>query len=155
VTSAIELVNVSKLYRRYSGRQFATLKSALLKRSLLRDLRPNETFLALKDVSFTVRKGSTVGVIGRNGSGKSTALKLVAGITKPTSGVVRVHRLLERWLTDVLGFDWATADKGRRLDHIWVAPALADRVANLQILKNSRGWTRPSDHVPVTATLEL
>jgi len=90
VTTAIELVNVSKLYRRYSGRQFATLKSALLKRSLLRELRPDEAFLALKDVSFSVSKGSTVGVIGRNGSGKSTALKLVAGITKPTSGTVKV-----------------------------------------------------------------
>ena len=90
MTSAIELVNVSKVYRRYTGRHFATLKSALLKRSLLRDLRPNETFVALKDVSFSVEKGSTVGVIGRNGSGKSTALKLVAGITKPSAGTVRV-----------------------------------------------------------------
>ena len=90
MTSAIELAGVSKVYRKYSGRQFATLKSALLKRSLLRDLRPDEAFLALKDVSFSVAKGSTVGVIGRNGSGKSTALKLVAGITKPTSGTVRV-----------------------------------------------------------------
>src|SRR5689334_24131332 len=88
--NSIELTNVTKIYRRYSGRQFATLKSALLKRSLLRDLRPNEAFVALKDVSFNVAKGSTVGVIGRNGSGKSTALKLVAGITKPTSGTVKV-----------------------------------------------------------------
>jgi len=90
MTPAIELVDVSKVYRRYSGRQFATLKSALLQRSILRDLRPSEVFSALNDVSFTVRKGSTYGVIGRNGSGKSTALKLVAGITKPTSGTVRV-----------------------------------------------------------------
>ena len=88
--SAIELLNVSKIYRRYGGRQFSTLKSALLQRSILRELRPNETFPALTDVSFTVPKGSTYGVIGRNGSGKSTALKLVAGITKPTSGTVRV-----------------------------------------------------------------
>jgi exodeoxyribonuclease-3 len=51
--------------------------------------------------------------------------------------------------------DWEAADKGRRLDHIWVAPALADRVADIQVLKKSRGWLRPSDHVPVTATLEL
>ena len=78
--------NVSKIYRRYGGRQFATLKSALLQRSILRDLQPSETFPALTDVSFAVPKGSTYGVIGRNGSGKSTALKLVAGITKPTSG---------------------------------------------------------------------
>ncbi|HEY2149930.1 MAG TPA: ABC transporter ATP-binding protein [Vicinamibacterales bacterium] len=88
---AIELTNVSKIYRRYGGRQFSTLKSALFQRSLLRDLRPSETFPALTDVSFTVPKGSTFGVIGRNGSGKSTALKLVAGITKPTTGTVNVQ----------------------------------------------------------------
>jgi ABC-type polysaccharide/polyol phosphate transport system ATPase subunit len=87
---AIQLDHVSKIYRRYSGRQFATLKSAILQRSLMRELRPNEILHALKDVSFQVPKGSTFGVVGRNGSGKSTALKLVAGITKPTSGVVRV-----------------------------------------------------------------
>jgi len=88
---AIELVDVTKIYRRYGGRQFTTLKSALLQRSILEDLRPNETFPALRDVSFAVPKGSTFGVVGRNGSGKSTALKLVAGITKPTSGTVRVE----------------------------------------------------------------
>jgi ABC-type polysaccharide/polyol phosphate transport system ATPase subunit len=87
---AIELRNVSKVYRRYGGRQFATLKSALLQLSVLRDLRPSETFPALTDVTFSVPKGATYGVIGRNGSGKSTALKLVAGITKPTTGTVRV-----------------------------------------------------------------
>jgi ABC-type polysaccharide/polyol phosphate transport system ATPase subunit len=91
VTPAIELTNVSKVYRRYGGRQFSTLKSALLQRSILRDLQPSETFPALTDVSFSVPKGSTYGVMGRNGSGKSTALKLVAGITKPTTGVVRVE----------------------------------------------------------------
>jgi ABC-type polysaccharide/polyol phosphate transport system ATPase subunit len=87
---AIELNNVTKIYRRYGGRQFSTLKSALLQRSIMRDLQPSETFPALTDVSFSVAKGSTYGVMGRNGSGKSTALKLVAGITKPTSGTVRV-----------------------------------------------------------------
>jgi ABC-type polysaccharide/polyol phosphate transport system ATPase subunit len=91
MTPAIELIDVTKVYRRYSGRQFATLKSALLQRSILRDLRPSETFPALTNVSFTVPKGATYGVIGRNGSGKSSALKLVAGITKPTTGVVRVE----------------------------------------------------------------
>src|SRR5262249_31432963 len=90
MVNAIELVNVSKIYRRYSGRQFATLKSALLQRSILRDLQPNEVFPALEDVSFTVPKGSTFGVVGPNGSGKSTALKPVAGITKPTIGTVAV-----------------------------------------------------------------
>src|SRR4026209_1184712 len=89
--NAIELTNVSKIYRRYGGRHVSTLKSALLQRSIMRDLQPGETFPALTDVSFIVQKGSTYGVIGRNGSGKSTALKLVAGITKPTSGTVRVE----------------------------------------------------------------
>src|SRR5262245_55537317 len=91
MTAAIELTNVTKIYRRYGGRQFATLKSALLQRSILRDLQPTEVFPALSDVSFAVPTGSTFGVIGRNGSGKSTALKLVAGITKPTTGTVRVN----------------------------------------------------------------
>jgi lipopolysaccharide transport system ATP-binding protein len=92
VTTAIEAVGVSKVYRRYARkRQFATLKSALVSGSLIRDLRPDETFLALKNVSFTVPRGTTYGIIGRNGSGKSTMLKCVAGITKPTSGQVTVN----------------------------------------------------------------
>src|SRR5216117_728311 len=90
--NAIELTNVTKVYRRYARRkQFATLKSALLTGSLIQDLRPEEKFPALQDVSFAVPAGKTYGMIGRNGSGKSTALKLVAGITKPTSGIVRVN----------------------------------------------------------------
>jgi len=89
--AAIEVARVSKAYRRFSHRkQFATLKSALLTRSLIKKLRPDETFTALNDVSLTVPKGRTLGVIGRNGSGKSTLLKLVAGITKPSSGTVKV-----------------------------------------------------------------
>ena len=89
--TAIELVNVTKVYRKYARRkQFATLKSALLKGSLIQDLQPEETFPALQGVSFSVPAGTTYGVIGRNGSGKSTALKLVAGITKPTTGTVSV-----------------------------------------------------------------
>ncbi len=51
--------------------------------------------------------------------------------------------------------DWAAANKGRRLDHIWTSPTLADRVADITIAKSYRGSERPSDHVPVTAILEL
>jgi ABC-type polysaccharide/polyol phosphate transport system ATPase subunit len=92
LTSAIEVRNVTKIYRRYTRRrQFATLKSALLSGSLISDLQPDETFPALKNVSFTVPTGCTYGIIGRNGSGKSTMLRLVAGITKPTDGQVRVR----------------------------------------------------------------
>lgn len=89
--NAIEVAGVTKIYRRYAQRkQFATLKSAILQGTLVGELKPEETFLALKDVSFSVPQGCTFGVVGRNGSGKSTALKVVAGITKPTSGTVRV-----------------------------------------------------------------
>jgi ABC-type polysaccharide/polyol phosphate transport system ATPase subunit len=89
---AIEIINASKVYRRFSQRrQLTTLKSALLSRSLTRDLRPDETFAAVRDVTVSVRRGRTLGVIGRNGSGKSTLLKLVAGITKPTTGTVHVN----------------------------------------------------------------
>jgi ABC-type polysaccharide/polyol phosphate transport system ATPase subunit len=92
MTNAIDVSHASKVYRRYNNkRQFATLKSALLSRSIMRDLRPDEMFAALDDVTFSVAKGRTLGVIGRNGSGKSTLLKLVAGITKPTSGSVMVR----------------------------------------------------------------
>jgi ABC-type polysaccharide/polyol phosphate transport system ATPase subunit len=90
--NAIEVTHASKIYKRFSRRrQFATLKSALLSRSIMRDLEPAETFSALDDVTFTVPTGRTLGVIGRNGSGKSTLLKLVAGITKPTTGTVSVN----------------------------------------------------------------
>jgi exodeoxyribonuclease-3 len=51
--------------------------------------------------------------------------------------------------------DWEAADKGRRLDHIWLAPALADRLADMRVFKHLRGWLRPSDHVPVTAALDV
>jgi ABC-type polysaccharide/polyol phosphate transport system ATPase subunit len=90
--NAIELTHVSKIYRRFSRRrQFTTLKSALLSGSLIRDLKPDETFAAVQNVTFTVPAGRTLGVIGRNGSGKSTLLKLVAGITKPSEGQLHVR----------------------------------------------------------------
>jgi len=89
--NAIEVRDVYKRYRRYGRRKnFGTLKSALLSGSLLRDLRPDDLLEALTGVSFDVAPGRTFGIIGRNGSGKSTMLKLIAGIGKPTSGSVRV-----------------------------------------------------------------
>ena len=88
---AVELQFVTKLYRRYAHRrQFATLKSALISGSLVRDLRPEETFTAVNGVSLRVPQGAVFGIIGRNGSGKSTLLKLISGISKPTSGTVSV-----------------------------------------------------------------
>ena len=49
--------------------------------------------------------------------------------------------------------DWAMANRGRRLDHIWVTPDLAPSLADLTILRDARGWERPSDHVPVIVRL--
>ena len=51
--------------------------------------------------------------------------------------------------------NWKIADRGRRLDHVWTSNALADRVSQIKISKDYRGAERPSDHVPVTATLEV
>ncbi|MEE9263188.1 MAG: ABC transporter ATP-binding protein [Vicinamibacteria bacterium] len=89
---AIRVSDLTKVYQRYAHRkQFRTLKSALLTGSLIDDLKPEETFSALSDVTFNVWEGSTFAIIGRNGSGKSSLLKVIAGITKPTSGEVEVH----------------------------------------------------------------
>ncbi len=51
--------------------------------------------------------------------------------------------------------NWKIADRGRRLDHVWASDALADRVSKIKIAKDYRGAERPSDHVPVTATIEI
>lgn len=47
--------------------------------------------------------------------------------------------------------DWAAADRGRRLDHIWSSSDLASSLVGIDVLKDARGWNQPSDHVPVTA----
>lgn len=51
--------------------------------------------------------------------------------------------------------DWVRADKGRRLDHIWASEALRDAAQKLSVVRETRGWQRPSDHVPVLATFEV
>jgi len=50
--------------------------------------------------------------------------------------------------------DWEASDRGRRLDHIWLSPALKGAASEHRILKPLRGWTKASDHVPVIATIE-
>ncbi len=82
---AIRVEGLVKLYRRAApGDHLRTLKSALVERSLTRNLRPEEAILALDGVDFEVGRGEAFGLIGGNGSGKSTLLKLVAGMLKPS-----------------------------------------------------------------------
>lgn len=84
----IEFQGVSKRFTLSHDRP-RSMQEALLR--LLRPQRqPVEEFWALREVSFGVQRGQTVGLIGTNGSGKSTALKLMAGILQPTSGSIRV-----------------------------------------------------------------
>ena len=92
--NAIEVKNISKSFRLYHD------KSLTLKERLLFFNRAKyEEVQVLSDVSFDVKKGTTVGLIGRNGSGKSTLLKLLSGIIYPDSGEIklngRVSSLLE------------------------------------------------------------
>ncbi len=67
----------------------ATLRQAFA--GILRDGSSVHDFEALKGVSFHVRAGETVGLIGRNGSGKSTILKIIAGVYRPTVGMVEIN----------------------------------------------------------------
>lgn len=50
--------------------------------------------------------------------------------------------------------DWRAADKGRRLDHVWVTPPLAAGVQQARILKDVRGWEKASDHAPIVVDIE-
>jgi exodeoxyribonuclease-3 len=51
--------------------------------------------------------------------------------------------------------DWQAADKGRRLDHVWVTPALADNLQSSSIYKPARGYEKASDHAPVVVEIEV
>jgi lipopolysaccharide transport system ATP-binding protein len=99
---AIRVQNLSKCYQIYDnpGDRLKQFVAPRIKRLLGKSHQPYfREFWALKDVSFEVKRGETVGIIGRNGSGKSTLLQIICGTLTPTGGTVqtngRVAALLE------------------------------------------------------------
>ncbi|RYM75513.1 MULTISPECIES: ABC transporter ATP-binding protein [Serratia] len=86
---AIEFKNVTKRYPLYhhigSG-----IKELIFNPRRALSLLSGRSYLAIEDISFQVKKGESVALIGRNGAGKSTSLGLVAGVMKPSSGSVNV-----------------------------------------------------------------
>src|ERR1035441_5630918 len=96
----VEVDKVSKLYRG-DGRK--ALAHAVLGR-LLGGKRPYQENWALREVSFSVMRGESLGVVGGNGAGKRRLLKIVAGIATPTSGTVRVRGAIASQLAPGAGF---------------------------------------------------
>jgi ABC-type polysaccharide/polyol phosphate transport system ATPase subunit len=97
---AIQIENVSKIYRLYDS------PAGRLKEAFFRGRkRFHKEFFAVTDATFSVRKGTTVGLIGRNGSGKSTLLQIIAKIVTPTLGAVRVNGRVAALLELGSGFD--------------------------------------------------
>jgi len=99
---AIKVEQLSKCYQIYDNPRDRLKQFVLPYLQLLAGQAPKQyfrEFWALKDLSFEVKKGETVGIIGRNGSGKSTLLQMICGTLNPTSGSVqtkgRVAALLE------------------------------------------------------------
>lgn len=83
---AITFDQVDKYFYLQHQKTLKELVDAFFKRK-----KTLERIHALKNVSLRVRKGETVGIIGKNGAGKSTLLKLIAGVSAPTSGEVKVY----------------------------------------------------------------
>lgn len=98
--TAIRFDNVSKAYDLQAGRR--TVLSAL--KLVTGGTASKELFYALKDVNFEIKKGEAFGIIGRNGAGKSTILKIIAGITRPSSGTIEVNGLVSSLIELGAGF---------------------------------------------------
>ncbi len=86
------LIKVDELWKRYDIHPIHTLlgKGRRLLGRITGTAEPEDIFWALRDVSFQVRKGETLGIIGPNAAGKSTILKVLCRVTAPTRGSVRV-----------------------------------------------------------------
>lgn len=98
---AIKVDNVSKIYKLYKGRT-DRIKDAL---SLSKKNKSYTEYYALSDVSFDVKKGETVGLIGTNGAGKSTLLKMITGVLTPSAGQIEVNGKVSALLELGAGFN--------------------------------------------------
>jgi len=98
---ALEVNNVSKRFE-IPHLKINTLRGAFVN---LFQKQSYEKFDALKDISFSVKKGEFFSIIGKNGSGKSTLLKIIAGIYTPDKGEVKVHCPLSPMLELGIGFN--------------------------------------------------
>jgi ABC-2 type transport system ATP-binding protein len=98
VTTAIQIDGISKMFRLYRERPTSLKQRLLVSRSR------SEEFWALRDVSFDIADGSSLGLIGHNGSGKTTLLKCIAGILRPTAGMIRYRGRLAALLELGAGF---------------------------------------------------
>mgnify|MGYP003178898752 CR=1 FL=1 len=99
MNSVIDVKNVSKIYNLYD-RPGDRLKEALFSKKIR-----HKEFKALDDVSFNVNKGEILGIIGKNGSGKSTILKIITSVLTPSSGSVRVDGKIAALLELGAGFN--------------------------------------------------
>ncbi len=97
---AIKVENVTKIYKLYD-KPMDRLKESL---GLSKKIQCREHY-ALNDVSFDVKRGETVGIIGTNGSGKSTILKIITGVLNPTAGNVVVNGRISALLELGAGFN--------------------------------------------------
>ena len=99
----IKAENISMRYLMNTDR-IQSMKEYVVK-FLKREIKYKE-FWALKDVSFDVRKGEVMGIIGHHGAGKSTLLKVISGILKPTEGSLQVNGTIVPMLELGSGFDF-------------------------------------------------
>lgn len=100
--NAVELRDV-EIHFNMSKEKLESLKEYFLK--LVRRQLMFEDFLALDKVSFDIKKGDVFGIVGLNGSGKSTTLKVISGILKPTKGTVETNGIIAPLIELGAGFD--------------------------------------------------